>query len=182
MPETTGSLGTHFNRFLFNRWWNRFIMFLQACEITVNRIFDISQRFFSVLSLRNTSGQIITLGNEHTVLIYLKGYPELHSNTTSRVEPRSLWDRRPLYFYMMRHRPTNETLNPSSEYRSKFNAIVRLNRQTGGTSRSERSIWRGRWDMNPQIVGLFLPTGSDLPCRRFETRRTFEPAIAAVNT
>lgn len=40
-PETTGSLGTYFDRFFFDRRWDGFVMLFQTCKVTLNSVFYI---------------------------------------------------------------------------------------------------------------------------------------------
>jgi len=40
-PETTGNLGTYFDRLILNRRRDRFVMFPQTCKVALNGVFDI---------------------------------------------------------------------------------------------------------------------------------------------
>ena len=46
IPETTGSLGTYFNRFFFNGRWDGFVMPFQTCKVAFNGVLNVGNGFF----------------------------------------------------------------------------------------------------------------------------------------
>jgi hypothetical protein len=80
--------GSHGNfDYRFGDWtWNRFAVFFQAFEITLDRIANIRHRFITRLSLGDATRQGRTFGNEHTILVGLDCDSKFHPGKFSSWE------------------------------------------------------------------------------------------------
>jgi len=56
-------------------------VFLQALEVTLNRVTDVRHGFLAGLALRNAARQRGTFGHKHTIFVRLDEDSEFHAHT-----------------------------------------------------------------------------------------------------